>query len=118
MVRVEVRGRLSSSSSSMRTYSSLPTSKPRTASFQPTSQSSTGHHRLLRSGAPTRGQRRRNETPLACLGRYIRTGMATIPKLMAPRHIDLGIDRVYAGIPDRGEGDRGKPEGRLLAGDP
>jgi hypothetical protein len=35
--------------------------------------------------------------------------MATIPKLMAPRHIDLGINRVYAGIPDRGEGDRGEP---------
>jgi len=38
---------------------------------------------------------------LDSLARYILTGMATIPKLMAPRHIDLGIDRVYAGIPDR-----------------
>ncbi len=115
MVRVEARGRLSSSSSSIRTYSSLPTSKPRTASFQPTSHSSTGHHRLFRSGAPSRGQRRRKETPLDSLARYIRTGMATIPKLMAPRHIDLGIDRVYAGIPDRGEEDRGTLRGQPIA---
>ena len=103
MVWVVDRGRLSSSSSSMRTYSSLATSKPRTASFQPTSQSSTGHQRLLRRGAPSRGQRSRKETPLDLLARYIRTGMATMPKLMAPRHIDLGIDRVYAGVPVCGD---------------
>jgi hypothetical protein len=36
--------------------------------------------------------------------------MATIPKLIAPRHIDLGIDRVYADIADRGDGNRGKPD--------
>jgi hypothetical protein len=35
--------------------------------------------------------------------------MATIPKLIAPRHIDLGIDRVYADIPGRGEADGEQP---------
>jgi hypothetical protein len=30
--------------------------------------------------------------------------MATMPKLMAPRHIDLGIDRVYAGAAESGGG--------------
>src|SRR5262245_57435314 len=42
-------------------------------------------------GLPSAGQSRRNETLFDSVARYRRTGIATMPKLMAPRHIDRGM---------------------------
>ena len=75
----------------MTTYSSLPTSYPRSASLQPISRSSSGHQRLLRTGVWSFGQSNRNETLFDSVARYSRTGIATMPKLMAPRHMDRGM---------------------------
>src|SRR3979411_3001717 len=42
-------------------------------------------------GVRSLGQSRRNETLFDSVARYRRTGMATMPKLMAPRHMERGM---------------------------
>ena len=91
MVWVVGSGSRSRSESSMTTYSSLATSQPRLTSFQGTSLSSSGHQRRFLMGWPSLGQSRRKETLFDSVARYIRTGIATIPKLMAPRHMERGM---------------------------
>src|SRR5258708_14408863 len=90
MVCALFRGTASSSLSLISTNSPLPTSKPRTVSFHSISRFSLGHQRLFFMGSWQLGQSRRKLTLLDSVARYIRMGMATIPKLIAPRPIDLG----------------------------
>ena len=70
----------------------FPTSYPFNTSLKATTWSSVGQWRCCLIGSWQWGQSWRKETALcASVARYIRMGIATIPKLIAPRHMDRAM---------------------------
>src|SRR2546426_2786735 len=102
IVLVVLSGNLSRSSSSMMTNWFFPTSYPFNTSLNATTWSSVGQCRCCLIGSWQWGHNCRKDTALcASVARYMRTGIATIPKLIAPRHMDRAIPLIsfFAGLP-------------------
>src|SRR3990172_8745087 len=98
MVRLLGSGSLSKSSSLTMTCWSLAYSYPRTVSPHSTSRSQAGHQRSCLSRLLHSRWRRRNEMSLLSVAVNSFTGMLTIPKLIRPFHIDLGMTAPFPAL--------------------